>query len=74
MNQQLGEEPPRAPTAREAALGTISGGGVAPPNPPVFFVGDFLEGPFWVDLGHCMCRIRQLLNDYVSVWEAITTI
>ena len=35
---QLGEGPPRAPAAREAVPGTISGGR-CPPEPPRFFVG-----------------------------------
>ena len=70
-NLQLGKEPPRAPAAREAAPGTISGGALPPRTPPFFFRG-FWEGgdsgPFWVDVGLRMCRFRQLLDDYVNLF------
>ena len=35
---QLGEGPPRAPAAREAGPGTISGGALPPRTPPFFFL------------------------------------
>ena len=56
---QLGEGPPRAPAAREAGPGTISGGR-CPPEPPRFFLVDFWRGRFGavlVDFGVHMCRI-----------------
>ena len=70
-----GREPPRAPAAREAAPGTISGGRCHPPNPPVFFCsGHFWRGRFGrcsVDFGSRMCRIRPLLDDYVNLFGGL---
>ena len=50
-NQQLGKEPPRAPAAREAAPGTISGGRCRPESPRFCLFVDFGRGRFGPVLG-----------------------
>ena len=46
-------------------------GGAAPPNPSRFVsgvLGGAFLGPFWFDFGVRICRIRQLLDDYVNLF------